>query len=61
MHSNSTSKKVVVLLSALGFVLALVVLRYRNLYEDEWFTLSAVQRPLHELWDWANAHDMHPP
>ena len=61
MDSDSNGRKAVLLLAALGLFLALVVLRYRNLYEDEWFTLSAVQKPLRELWHWANTRDMHPP
>src|SRR5437867_771209 len=61
VRPEPTDKKLVWVLAAVGFLLGLAVLRYRNLYEDEWFTLSAVQRPLRELWEWANIRDMHPP
>ena len=56
-----TGQRVVLIIAALGLLLGLAVLRYRNLFEDEWFTLSAIQRPLPDLWNWANTRDLHPP
>jgi hypothetical protein len=61
MRSKTAGRSSVLLFGLLGFVLGLIVLRYRNIYEDEWMSLSTIHKPLRVLWAWGNTRDWHPP
>jgi len=54
-------RRSILLFGLLGFILGLIVLRHRNLYEDEWLSLNTIHKPLHVLWAWSIARDFHPP
>jgi hypothetical protein len=61
MRGALMPRAVTLLLGAVGAAIALVILRYRNLYEDEWLSLSFIQKPVAELWRWTIECGCHPP
>ncbi|MGH7730660.1 MAG: hypothetical protein ACRENJ_05345 [Candidatus Eiseniibacteriota bacterium] len=61
MRRPPMARAVTLLLAAIGAAVALVILRQRNLYEDEWLSLAFIQKPMGELWRWTIECGCHPP
>ena len=61
MRHAPAPRTVTLLLGGIGAALALVILRCRNVYEDEWLSLAFIQKPMGELWRWTIECGCHPP
>ncbi|MFI5371371.1 MAG: hypothetical protein ACHQ52_07405 [Candidatus Eisenbacteria bacterium] len=61
MRSQPPEQRWIIAVGSAALALSLIILRSRNLYEDEWVSLSIVSRPLAEMWRWCLTVDIHPP